>query len=677
MASIVAPGVGSGLDINGLVDQLVAAEREPAELRLATRETQYQAEISAYGGIKSALEQFRTTLSPLSRASTFDTLTATSSDSSILDARAGSTAATGNYRISVDALAQTHTLVMGGVDDLNAVVGTGTLTFKSGTTDYNADTDTYNGFTLNPDKSTRTLTVDSSNNTLAGLRDAINAADLGVRAGIIYDGSQYRLTLSAADSGAANSLQIEVDDGDGDHTDTNGLSRLAFNANATNLEQTVAAQDARLGINGLAVTSASNSVSGAIGGVTLDLKKLSAGQVVSVDIARDTGATRDAVHSFVTGYNDLMAAVKDVSSYDPTTGEGGVLVGDAAVRGLVSNIRTTLNQEMPGLTGPFGALADIGVTTARDGSLTIDEARLDAALVRDPEAVGRLFAASGSSSSAHLQYAGASAATQPGDYQVEVTRQATQGSYTGGAFGYTGAIAVDAANDNLSVRIDGVTSAQLTLTHGNYTGAELAAELQTRINGDANLRAAGVAVNVDFDAGTQNFVITSTRYGSASTVEIVGVDSGSGATLGLNTGAGSAGEDVAGTIGGLPATGSGRMLTGTGAAQGLRVEVSGSGTGILGSLSFSRGVGDRLNNLVIDMLADDSSINGRIAGIESRIDDIGEQRETLQRRMDALEARLRAQFTAMDILVGQLKATGDYLEQQLANLPTIGGSNKN
>lgn len=674
MASIVAPGVGSGLDINGLVDQLVAAEREPAELRLATRETQYQAEISAYGGIKSALEQFRTTLSPLSRGSTFDTLTATSSDPSILDARAGSTAATGNYRISVDALAQTHTLVMGGVDDLNAVVGTGTLTFKSGTTDYNAATDTYNGFTLNPDKSTRTLTVDSSNNTLAGLRDAINAADLGVRAGLIYDGSQYRLTLSAADSGAANSLQIEVDDGDGNHTDTNGLSRLAFNANATNLEQTVAAQDARLGINGLAVTSASNSVTGAIGGVTLDLKKLSAGQVVSVDIARDTGATRDAVHSFVTGYNDLMAAVKGVSTYDPATGTGGVLVGDAAVRGLVSNIRTTLNQEMPGLTGAFGALADIGVTTARDGSLTIDEARLDAALARDPGAVGRLFAASGSSTSAHLQYAGASAATQPGDYQVEVTRQATQGSYTGAAFGYTGAIAVDATNDNLSVRIDGVSSAQLTLTHGNYTGAELAAELQTRINGDANLRAAGVAVNVDFDTGTQNFVITSTRYGSASTVEIVGVDSGSGATLGLNTGAGSAGEDVAGTIGGLPATGSGLMLTGTGAAQGLRVEVSGVGTGILGSLSFSHGVGDRLNNLVIDMLADDSSINGRIAGIESRIGDIGEQRETLVRRMDALEARLRAQFTAMDILVGQLKATGSYLEQQLANLPTIGGS---
>ncbi|MFA7592160.1 MAG: flagellar filament capping protein FliD [Thiohalobacteraceae bacterium] len=676
MASIMAPGVGSGLDINGLVDKLVAAEREPAELRLANRESRYQAEISAYGGVKSALEQFRTTLSPLSRASTFDTLTATSSDPGILGARAGSTAAAGNYRISVDALAQTHTLVMNGVDDLNAVIGSGTLTFRSGTTDYDTGTDTYNGFTLNPNTATRTLTVDSSNNTLSGLRDAINAADLGVHAGIIYDGSQYRLTLSAVDSGAANSLQIEVNDADGDHTDLNGLSRLAFNASATNLEQTVAAQDARLGINGLAVTSASNSVSGAIGGVTLDLKQLSAGQVVNLDIARDTGATRDAVQSFVTGYNELLTAVKDVSSYDPTTRKGGTLTGDAALRGLVNNIRATLNQEMPGLNGPFGALADIGVTTARDGTLTIDAARLDAALARDPEAVGRLFSVSGSSTSTNLRYAGASATTQPGDYAVEVTRQATQGSYTGSAFGYGGSIAVDAANDNLSLRIDGVSTAPLTLTHGTYTGAQLAAELQTRINGDANLRAAGVAVNVAFDTDTNRFVIGSTRYGSASSVEITGMDSSSAATLGLNTGAGVTGEDVAGSIGGVPATGSGRTLIGTGAAQGLRTEVSGTGIGMLGSLSFSRGVGDRLNNLVIDMLADDSSINGRIAGIESRIGDIDGQRETLARRMDALEARLRAEFTAMDLLVGQLKATGSYLEQQLENLPTIGGTKK-
>lgn len=676
MAAIAVTGIGSGIDVNGLVEQLVAAERQPATARLDSREARFQAQISAYGNIKSALEQFRATLSPLSRASTFESVSATSGDTSVFTARATSTAAPGSYRIGVNALAQAHALVMTGVDDINDVVGAGTLTFRFGTSDYDAETDTYNGFSLNPDRTVRTLTVDASNNTLSGLRDAINAAALGVTAGIIHDGSQYRLTLTAADAGSANSLQIEVADADANNTDASGLSRLAFNANATQLDQTVAAQDAQLTINGLTVTSTSNTVTGAINGVTLDLKTASVGQIVNLDVARNTAAVGNAVRSFVNGYNELVTTVTGVSGYNTASQRGGVLMGDAAVRGVASGIRNALNQTMPGLTGAFGALADIGVSTARDGTLEIDETRLEAALARDPDAVGRLFAMSGRASSAQLRYAGAGSATQPGDYEIEVTRQATQGSYTGTTFGYSGAIDIDASNDTFAVRIDGVASATFSLTQGSYTGAQLAAELQTRINGDANLRGAEVAVNVGFDADNNRFVITSTRYGSASTVEFTAAGSASAATLGLSVGVGSAGEDIAGRIGGVAATGSGRTLVGAGDAQGLRVEVNGGTTGIVGTLSFARGVADRLNTLAIDLLADDSALNGRIAGIESRIEDIDKQRDALDYRMVALESRLRAQFTAMDALVGQLKAVSEYLEQQLSSLPTIGGQNK-
>ncbi|MFN2308628.1 MAG: flagellar filament capping protein FliD [Gammaproteobacteria bacterium] len=674
MASISVSGVGSGIDVNGLVKQLVAAEQQPATARLATREARYQAQISAYGHIKSALEQFRATLSPLSRASTFEAVTATSGDTSVFTARAATGATPGNYRINVDTLAQAHALVMTGVDDLNEVVGNGTLTFRFGTTDYDVETDAYDGFTVNPERAVRTLTVDASNNTLAGLRDAINAAELGVTAGIIHDGSQYRLSLTASDAGAANSLQIEVADADAVHTDASGLSRLAFNADATQLEQTVAAQNAQLSINGIAVTSAGNTITGAISGVTLDLKTASAGQAVNLEVARNTAAVGNAVRSFVTGYNQLIDTVTAASGYNAARQQGGVLMGDAAVRGISSSIRSALNQAMPGLTGAFGALAEIGVGTARDGKLVIDETRLEAALARDADAVGRLFAMSGRASSAQLRYTGAASATQAGDYTVEITRQATQGSYTGAAFVYGGSVVIDADNDDFAVRIDGVTSATLSLTQGSYTGADLAAELQTRINGDANLRGADIAVNVSFDADNSRFVMTSARYGSASSVEFTAVGTTSAATLGLSVGAGSAGQDVAGRIGGRAASGSGRTLVGTGAAEGLRVEVLGNSTGLLGTLSFARGVADRLNNLAIDLLADDSALNGRIAGITSRIDDIGAQREALGRRMITLEARLRTQFTAMDALVGQLKAVSSYLEQQLANLPTIGGS---
>lgn len=676
MASIVTSGIGSGLDINGLVTQLVAAEREPVERRLSSQEARYQAQISGYGSFKSALADFRSILSAIGNSSGFEATSATSSDTASVGVQATSTAAAGSYRVSVAALAQTHTLVMSGVGDINDIVGSGTLTFRFGTTVYDPSTDIYTSFTANPDKPTRTLTIDTSNNTLAGLRDAINEADLGVQAGIIYDGTQYRLTLTSSESGASNSLQIEVADDDLNNGDSNGLSRLAFNGIATNLEQTVAGQNASFTLNGLAVTSSSNSVASAIDGVTLDLKRVTTGQPVVVEVSRNTTPAGDAVRSFVSGYNQLMATLKDLTRYDPETGQAGVLQGDGTVRSAMESIRRTLNQGVQGLDGPYRTLADIGVTTDSNGMMAIDQAKLDAALAYDAEAIGRLFVVSGSTSSSRLRYLGGDSATTPGTYAVEVIQPATQGYYAGTAFGYGGTITVDATNDNISLRVDGVDSAQLTLTQGTYNGEQLAVELQTRINGDANLRAAGITVAVAFDTVTQSFSVTSSRYGSASKVEILAVDSNAAVTMGLAVGSGAAGSDVAGTIGGLAATGSGRILTGTGAAQGLQVEPVVGATGALGSVSYTRGIADRLNSLFTDMLDADSLIGNRLSGLEGRIEDITEQREKLDVRMTAYEARLRTQFGAMDALVGQLRATGSYLEQQLASLPTIGRPGK-
>lgn len=675
MATITAPGISTGLDINSLVSQLVAATRQPTADRLDLKEAKYQAELSGYGLLKSALSSFRDTISSFSRLSTFQTATANSSDTAILTAKAGLTAVAGSYDIKVDKLAQSHTLATGGFADLNTVVGTGTLTFKFGTTDYDPgvdpDPETYTSFTANADKAAKTVTIDASNNTLQGMKDAINKADIGVSAAIIYDGASYRLTLTSKDTGAANSMEITVDDsGDGDSLNNSGLSQMAFNAGATNVTQTSVAQDASLSVNGLQVTSATNSLSSTISGLTLSLVSADPSKTIKIDVTKNSNVVDSSVRSFVAAYNDVMATINSLSDYDAATGVAGILTGDPALNGIARQLRNVLNESMAGLTGPFAGLADIGIRTERDGTLAIDDTKLAAALTKDADAVAYLFAKGGKTSSSALTYLSATADTLPGTYPVNITQAATQGRIIGSTFGYTGAINISAGNnDTLSLNVAGIASGTITLTAGTYTSESLAAELQTRINGDTTLSAAGQAVQVAFDSVNNTFSITSAKYGSAANVNILTVGSGVSSSFGLAVGNGTAGLDVIGTLGGYAATGVGQELTGTGLAKGLKVQVTGTDIGAYGTVSFTRGVAERYSPLLSNFLATTGSIATRTDGVNTRIEDIEDQRVTLDARMAALEARYFVQFNAMDALVAQLNTTSNFLTTQLDNLP--------
>lgn len=677
MAGISAPGIGSGIDINALVSSLVEAQRAPTSNRLDLKEATLQAEITAYGTLKSALSSFNSTLGSYSSQAAFQSVSASSSDEELMTAEAGNGAAPGAYDITVTSLAKTHTLVTSGFTSATDTVGTGTLTFKSGTTDYVKDPESYNSFTPNGDKATHSVVIDSSNNTLTGVRDAINNADIGVRAGIIFDGTNYRLSFAAEDTGVKNSLEVTVDDtGDGNDTDASGLSMFAFNGAATNLEQTIAAQDAALQINGLSITSSTNTIEDAISGVTLNLNKADATKPFTLSVSKNTGVISNAVNNIVKDYNELINTISDISGYDADAGQGGILMGDSVTRNVSSQLRQVLNSALDGLGGSYRTLAEIGVTTQRDGTLEVDQSKLSAAVKKDPDAVSRLFSLAGETDNSQVSFTGSTSSTQAGDYAIEVTQAATQGVYNGATFGYSGAIAIDANNDTFALLVDGVQSASINLTQGNYTGAELATELQTRINGDSALQEDGVSVSVAFDDASDTFSITSSRYGDASKVEFTSLDGNIPSSFGLSAGKGTDGLNVAGTIGGRTATGSGRFLTGfSGAVEGLQVEVQGDSIGSYGTISFTRGIADQLGSLVDKWLASDGAISTRVTGANNRIDDIGEQRETHELRMEKLRARLMSQFIAMDSIVSQLQGTSSYLSQTLETLPTINASN--
>jgi flagellar hook-associated protein 2 len=228
---------------------------------------------------------------------------------------------------------------------------------------------------------------------------------------------------------------------------------------------------------------------------------------------------------------------------------------------------------------------------------------------------------------------------------------------------------VDANNDSFTINVDGVSSGPINLTQNTYnTAAELGAEIQSRINADSNLKDNGVSVAVTFDSASDSFTITSSRYGSASAVAFTSVDVNTSADLGFDTTlTGTNGVDVQGSIGGVTATGNGRILTGNGDTTGVKLEITGGSTGNRGSLVFSRGIADQLSRYINNYM-DNDIIGDRISGIQSSIDDIGQQRDALDRRLASLESRLKKRFTALDVLVNKLQSSGNYLTQQLNKL---------
>jgi len=678
MASISSLGVGSGLDLSSIVSGLVEAERAPTENRLNFKQESITTKLSAFGALKSSLSLFQGTLSKVQSSSTFNTKNVSLSNDTVFSASVTTAADTGAYSVEVTDLAQSHSLASSAATafaDINDVIGSGSMTIRFGTT----TTDPYS-FTQDTSKATEVINVSAANgnNTVSGLRDYINDNDFGVRASIINDGNGYRLTLTSESSGAANSMEISVSgDGDADDTDNSGLSQLAFNASAqTSMLQTVAAQDAALKINGLAITRETNVVTGAINGVTLNLNKDDVGNVVNLNISEDGGSVSAAIEEFVEGYNGLTEAINTLTKYDSASGESGLLIGDSTVRNISSQLRNLMTSTVAQLDGSIQSFADIGISTQLDGKLQIDSAKLNSAISTVPSEVEALFRAQGRPTDDSVGFVSSSEYTAPGSYSVVVNALATQGVYNATALNN---LTIDSNNDAFAIKVNGTASNAIILTQATYAdGDELATHVQAQINADSALKTEGISVSVSFN-GT-GLDITSSHYGSDSTVEFTSVDVNMLADFGFDIGSnGAAGTDISGTINGLAATGEGQILTSSsGNSSGLALLVDSGSTGFRGTVSYSQGIISSIDNLLNNYLQSDGLISTREEGLSDELEDINEQREKLNLRISGLEARLISQFATLDSLIAQFNNTSSFLTQQLANLPepnSIGGNN--
>lgn len=657
-------GVGSGLPLDALLTNLMAAESQPLTL-MAQKEASYQAKLSAYGSLSGALSAFQTSMAALGKSSTFENLQTTVADKTIFDATATTKAASGTYQINVTQLAQAHSISSIGQTSRTALIGSGadtTLTFQFGTISGGTLANgAYTGatFTQDANQPTGTVTIKNGDNSLQGIRDAVNAANMGITATLVSDGSATpdHLIFTSNKTGEASSMKIDVT---GDAA-LQGL--LQYDpAGTQTLKQTSVAQNTQLTVNGFFVNSATNEVKEAVQGVTLNVAKIGTS---SMTIAKDTAAVETSVNNFVKAYNDLDKTLKSLTAYDATTKTGGLLVGDSTARMIQDQIRNTLSSSLSGLSNSNMSLPQIGVAFQRDGTLAVDSAQLKKTMDTNYDDIAGLFATVGKTTDSLINFTSSTATTKAGSYDIAVTKLATRGNVTGDVNLNAGTTTI-APNTKLSVMIDGVTSS-IALTEGTYTAAQLASLVQSAINGAPEISAAGSKVTATIDSnGFLN--LQSDRYGSASKIS-VNSDSGTPASTLLGTvSAGTDGTDVEGTIGGIAGTGSGQILSaGNGSdALGLKVEIVGGALGSRGRIDFSQGYADRLNKLIDNFIGADGLIAGNKDSLNSSIKRITDDADAFKLRLTDIEARYRKQFSALDALVASMQTTQSFLTQQLA-----------
>lgn len=365
MATIQAPGIGSGLDVNDIVTKLMEIERQPID-NLTSKKSFVNAQISAYGSLKSKVADFQTAMANLNSPQKFQVFKATSGSESVFSTSVSSDAVAGNYNVEVLSLAQRDKIATQSYTDSNTVVGEGTLNISIGSESFD-------------------LTIDSSNNTLAGIRDAINnAADnTGVSATIVTGDDGARLVLSSEETGVDNALRINVTDSDGNNTDEAGLSALAYNPEG-GVEFRAAissAQNAQIRIDGFDVSSNTNTFTGAIDGITINAASIGSS---TLSVTRDDEKILESVEAFATAFNALRSEINKQRD--------GQLEADSTLLTLERQIFDVLNAGSSIDGSSFSYLIEAGVSIDKNGVMQVDSDRITEIMNTDFESFTNLFA---------------------------------------------------------------------------------------------------------------------------------------------------------------------------------------------------------------------------------------------------------------------------------------------
>ncbi len=628
-------GLVSGIDVQSLISNLSAAYQQPITL-LQNQEQSYQTSLSAWGTLQSSLSSLQSALGALQNLGASNNRSVNLANPAVATASVTNGAQLGSYSLSNIVLAQSQSVYSPSFASAsNTAVGTGTLQIQIGS-----------GAVSN-------IVINNGNDTLNGIASAINQANLGVSAAVINDGSGYRLTLTGTETGANNAFTVAVSGASG------SLAELSYSSGASGgMTLSQAAQNASLSINGLAVTSSSNTVSGAIPGVTLNLQTSGS---TTLQVAASNSAFVSAVQSFTSAFNKTMATINQLTSYNAQTGSGGPLLGSAAVQGLRTQLLNLISGPGLGVSSgsAYNSLGAVGLGLTSSGTVTLNTGTLSTALNSDYQTVLGLFSQTGSTSSSNVQFISASGSVQAGTYPIEISQLATQATVTASSPVPSGGIA---QSESLTIG-SGSSSVVVSLASGSSLS-----QIVNTIN--ATLQQSGM-MGLTALSNNGYLELQSSAYGSGQSFTVVSNVAAGASGMGIGTSTLSAsGTDVVGTVNGQAASGNGQQLTvtGPGAALGLQLQISGTQTGNLGTVVVSQGLYQQMNGLLSQAL---NSQNGFVAaaqnGLNGTINGLNAQITTLQQSASNQTALLTQQFAAMQSQLSQLQSIGQYINAFYSN----------
>lgn len=353
-------GIGSGLNVDSIVTALVNAQKAGPQAQITNKATQANAKLTGLTTLGSGLAAMQAALAKLTSGSTFSSYNAVLGNATVGSTSTMANAKPGSYQLEVTQLA----------------------TAQKRSSNAYVKTDAVGQGVLNIGVGSKSLALNvAGTDTLSDVADNINQSpdNPGVTATVVYGTGGAHLLLSSSQTGQANGFSISAG-----ASSSSGLLALA---NQLDTPGTSEAKDAQLTLDGIAVTSASNSVSGAIDGVTINLTEAGSS---SITVSQNTSVATDAVQAFVDAYNGYAGTVATLSSYDSQTKVAGVLLGDATLNSVQRSVSSLLSARVPG--NAIGSLASLGITRAADGTLSVDSSKLNGALTNNPAAVQNLFA---------------------------------------------------------------------------------------------------------------------------------------------------------------------------------------------------------------------------------------------------------------------------------------------
>ncbi len=633
IGSLNFSGLASGLDTKAIIEAILRAERKPVE-RLELRQSRLGARQSALEELRAKLLAFRDTLRDLSSQRTFAGRTTALSQEGFLTASARPGAEVGLFAIEVLQLAAAHKVKSDGffADD-QGLVSDGTITIQSG----------------DNDPITIEVSAANGNNSLEAVRDAINGAQAGVQASILFDGAEYRLIVRAEETGLANALAI---------ADTTNLD-LDDPAN-----EVAAAADALLRVEGVEITSASNKLTRAIDGVTLNLLATTNGSPLTLQVEADVEGVIEGVRKLVQAYNEVIEFLAE--QFDPD--DPGPLGSDATSRRIQLRLQSLVTAGLAGVpVGAIRSLSSVGVSfDGRTGKMSLDTGRLQELLEERFDDVSRLFVASATATDPKVSFASSTIQTQAGDYAVQITQAAERATVVGSAPIQPSGLEQD---ETLTIAANG-SSATVALA----AGMDIAAVVNA-VN--AALREQGVEAFASDDDGSLR--ISTTRYGANQDLAVFSdlADRADGKQSGFDTTpATDTGADVAGTIDGVAASGAGQFLAaGEGTpAQGLKLRVTATSQdvtdrgGDFGTISFSPGLMQALMaELETTTRFGDGTIDRAEDRIEADLERIADEIERFEARLVAREAQLVRMFAEAERAIQALQAQQSALAGFLAS----------